>query len=98
MYRGDWNDHMGYGRGIFMVLICAALIGLVVWLVLSTSRRHHPAPVHPQMPLSSSNPTTTAPPSAQQILDERLARGEIEVDDYRARLEALRTASNPPTS
>ncbi|HYN32176.1 MAG TPA: SHOCT domain-containing protein [Ilumatobacteraceae bacterium] len=33
--------------------------------------------------------------SAQEILAERLARGEIDTDDYRQRLDALR---QPPTN
>jgi putative membrane protein len=96
MYRGDWNDHMGYGRGIFMLVICVALIGLIVWLVVSSTRRHHAQLQH----VGPIAPTALAPtkPTAQQILDERLARGEIEVDDYRARLDALRAASEPSTS
>lgn len=34
--------------------------------------------------------------NAQHILDERLARGEIEIDDYKARRDALTGNSFPP--
>lgn len=37
---------------------------------------------------------TTQRPSPQEILVERLGRGEIDTDDYRQRLDALR---EPPT-
>ena len=97
MYRNDWNDHMGNGRGIVMLVVCAlfiGLIGLIVWLVVSSTRRHHGPP--PQPHAGPSPVESAARPSALQILDERLARGEIEVDDYRARLEALRAASDSP--
>ena len=96
MYRNDWNDHMGNGRGIFMLVICALLVGLIVWLVVSSNRRHHAPAAQPQQPHVGPAPLAAAKPTAQQILDERLARGEIEVDDYRARLEALRAASDSP--
>ena len=79
----------GFGRGMHgrgfhpvMFLLCLALIGgaiaLVVWLI---ARRR-------------SAPSTAATPSpttqAEAILAERLARGEIAPDDYRATLAALR--------
>ena len=96
MYRNDWNDHMGYGRGIFMLVICALLVGLIVWLVVSSTRRHHAPGTQLHQPHVGPAPVSAAKPTAQQILDERLARGEIEVDDYRARLEALRAASDSP--
>ncbi|MFG3490573.1 SHOCT domain-containing protein [Streptomyces sp. NPDC047972] len=42
---------------------------------------------------SSQRPPRSRPaPSAEQILGERLARGEIEEDEYRRRLTALRSA------
>ena len=37
-------------------------------------------------------------PPALQILDERLARGEIEVEDYMTRKAALLGASGPVTN
>ncbi len=57
-----------------------ALVGLaIVWLIRS---------------IRSAQPTQTPPKAqsegAEQILAERLARGEIDIEDYRARLAALK--------
>ena len=92
---GYWDDgHMDDGWGIVMLLgmigVWAGLIALVVLAVLylvrsgaggSTGRSGTPGPGSPGSPGS--------PGAAEQILAERLARGEIDVEDYRARLAAL---------
>jgi len=51
---------------------------LVALLVVFLIRRHEP---HPDRPARSS---------AEDILAERFARGEIDEDEYRSRLDALR--------
>jgi putative membrane protein len=59
-------------------------------------RNHHPqlhAPGAP--PVAATSVATPSKPTAQEILAERLARGEIEPDDYRQRVDALRT---PPST
>jgi putative membrane protein len=82
---GYWDDgHMDGGWGVFMVLgmvavwvtLVAAIVLAVVWIARSTGT-------------GSPRGSTGAPGSAEQILAERLARGEIDVEDYRARLAAL---------
>lgn len=72
---------MGWGAGaflgpIFMVLIWVLLIAGSVWLVLAISGQAGPR----QAPLRSS---------ALATLEERLARGEIDVDEYKARNAAI---------
>jgi len=42
-----------------------------------------------------ATPTTPAPSSAEQILAERLARGEIDAAEYRERLDALAHRPSP---
>ncbi len=68
---------------LLVALAVAALVALIVWL----SRSRHPA-------THAAAAAPGAPPAApvldaRRILDERLARGEIDADDYRARREAL---------
>lgn len=84
-YRMDNGDHMdsGWGWAMFvaMLLVALAVIALVVWLVRTNSAtRPHPAPgLGEQTPL--------------QILDRRLAAGEITPEEYRERASILRERS-----
>lgn len=83
-----WDDgHMGSGWGVVMVismlLFWALLAVAIVWAVRSTR-----APRTPMPPSTPSGGTG----SAEQILAERLARGEIEPEDYQTRLTALKSA------
>lgn len=74
-----YDDHMDGGWGWAMVALMAFAIivaaGLVYWIVRSQSR-----------------PGTEQPPSAptaQQILDRRLAEGDISPEEYRERRALL---------
>ena len=85
----DWYDHgngmTGWGWGL-MTLGLVLLMGLLVLggLLLTRSARR---------PSNGSYPTSTGP-SAEQLLAERFARGEIDEDEYRQRLAALRGAGS----
>lgn len=91
---GRYDGHRPHWIGLVVMallvaLAVAGLVALVVWLSRS---RHSAAPV--AAPAGAGSGTPPAPPSpptldARRILDERLARGEIDTDDYRARREAL---------
>lgn len=74
------NDHMdgawGWVMGVFMALVLVAVVALVVWLVRSTQRHHG----HPQ----------DRDETAMDILDRRLASGEITPEEHRERAEILR--------
>ncbi len=84
--------------GLLCLVVLGALIGLGVWLVL----RRRPVGGHTAAaPMSSASASPTA--GAETILAERLARGEIDTDDYRNRLDALRgvavaSAVGPPAT
>lgn len=95
----DWpNGGMRGGRGhrpfvggILMMVVLAAVIGLVVWLLM----RRRPA-----VAMAGSGPVAPAPrvsptASAETILAERLARSEITPDEYRSMLAALRESAAP---
>ncbi|MFD7611640.1 SHOCT domain-containing protein [Streptomyces sp. NPDC059828] len=76
-----WYDHGIGGWGLFamsvsMILFWALVIGVVFLLVRGLNR--------PQ----ENGRTRSAP---EEILDVRLARGEINEEEYRRRLNALRT-------
>lgn len=90
---GYWhNGHMDSGWGFVMVLVMVGIWALVaigiVWLVRSviTPGAQPPAPTTSPSPGSPTG-------GAEQILAERLARGEIDNAEYQTRLDALRSRS-----
>ena len=72
----DWGM-WGFGW-IFMLAFWAFIIAGAVWLVLTLTRQREAG-------------GTTAR-TALTILEERLARGEIDVEEFRARKAALEEA------
>ena len=88
-----YGDHMsgwGYGLGIAgMVLFWGLLLVAVVAAVRYLGRgRQERIPQEP--PAAGSGP-----PEAEQVLAERFARGEIDADEYRQRLDILRESGRP---
>jgi len=74
------NGHHWW-RGLIALGVLVAIIALVVWAVVRLTSHRQPSP------------DTTASPgrmSAEDVLADRLARGEIDADEYRQRLSALR--------
>jgi putative membrane protein len=71
--------------------------GGLIWIGVTLLKRNHNQQLHApaSMPTAEATLAMTSKPTAQEILSERLARGEIETDDYLQRVEALRT---PPRS
>lgn len=82
--------HGMYGGGSFIwglmgfvgTLVVLALITLLVVFLIKRAKGGNFGPI-----LTSSG--ASAPTSALQVLDERLAKGEIEVEDYLTRRSAL---------
>lgn len=78
-----WYDHMSGWGYLFMGLTTVAFWGLLIAAVVllvrgfGSDRREQPPAPRPQ-----STP--------ERILAERFARGEIDEDEYRQRLETLR--------
>lgn len=76
-----WRMHEQSGAGWFMVflmlVIAVAVVVAVVLLLRATATGARPAP-----------PASRTPDPAA-ILQERFARGEIDEQDYRARMRAL---------
>jgi len=74
-------DHMdGFSWGMMGIgwLVMLSIVGLIVWLIIQSTSR------------SSSKRPEDAMASAQRILAERFARGDIDEDEYRQRAAELR--------
>ena len=76
-----WHGNWGWGSWLAMSLSMLVFWGLVIWVVATLVR----------------SPGTPREPSVdpERILAERFARGEINEDDYRRRLDALRSVDGP---
>lgn len=82
---GGLNGWGGVAMTISMLLFWGLLILGAVLLVRALNRP----------------PTSAAPeprPSPQQVLTDRFARGEIDEDEYRRRLDALSSTGRTPTA
>jgi putative membrane protein len=88
----------GWGAWVLGILVTIAFWGLlitaVVWLIRSIRRPG------PRMPYAGQVgpgwPGGHQVPSAEQILAERYARGDIGEEEYRARLTTLRGGPGAP--
>lgn len=79
--QSGWNNHMwgagwGWWMALMMIVFWSLVIGLAVTFTRNSGRRTAP----------DDDPMTTA----QALLAERLARGEIDPAEYRERLDTLR--------
>jgi putative membrane protein len=82
---GGWNGWSWWGWAL-MSLSMIAFWGLVIWGVVALSRRPGDARREQQLH------------DPEQILAERFARGEIDQDEYRQRLQTLRSTTGRPAS
>ena len=92
---GYWDDgHMDDGWGLVMLfgmLGFGLLIALAVGLALVWAARFTGGPSRPPVEPLAGSMMRTVTAGAEQVLAERMARGEIDTEEYQARLEALRT-------
>jgi putative membrane protein len=86
MHNGDWNHGWDGGSWWLMALMMVVFWGGLI-VVAVTLVRHSNRTPQPHAPEPSAAPPSRQTP--QEVLAERLARGEIEPDDYRQRLDAL---------
>jgi putative membrane protein len=70
-----------------MILAMLAFVGIFAWAVVTIIRQRDG-----QRLGGAQSPPPGGSPDPLQILDERLARGEIEVDEYTRRRDLLRGA------
>ena len=80
MMYGEWG---GWGWMMLMPLVWIALIGVVVWAVVTVVQRGDRAIVPPRE-------------TPQEILDRRLASGEIDPDAYAHAREVLAGRQHTP--
>jgi putative membrane protein len=81
MDRGDMHDGGGHWWAwLIGFALVVVVIVLVVWMVTRLTQAH---------PVSTSAPQPRS--SAEDVLADRLARGEIDEDEYRRRRDALRS-------
>lgn len=82
-----WNDMMWTAAPWWHWLWMAAFWGVILFVAIWGITRAFPA--------DRSHPPE---PSARELLDQRLARGEIDVDDYRRlRQELVASGQDRPT-
>jgi uncharacterized membrane protein len=74
-----WGDHMSTGDWVFSLLgtliVLALIVATIVWLVSALTDRGSAA--------------TASTPSAREILDRRLASGELTIEQYKQLSETL---------
>lgn len=70
---------MGWGGWVLMALVMVAFWGLVIYAIVALFRGT----------ASGSSSDGGSPADPGRILDERFARGEIQVNEYQARKDAL---------
>ena len=83
---GDHPSGWWYALGIIsMVLFWSVLVLAIAATVRYLDRGRQ----------GRSTPERPAPPTAELVLADRFARGEIDADEYRQRLDTLRQARQP---
>jgi Predicted membrane protein len=85
-----WWDHGmgGWGfalMGLSTVVFWGLLIAVIVLVARYLSRTSQPGPPSPH-------------PTAEDVLAQRFARGEIDAEEYRSRLDTLRGRHDSPTA
>ncbi len=84
--RYDWNyGHMSAAGWLLASVLWLLLVGILVLGIVALVR-------HLQQPSMPSQGGTVAPaaPTPEEVLALRLARGEIDPDEYERRVAALR--------
>ncbi len=80
---GDHGDGVGWASWLLIGLMMLVILVAIVWgifLIWRMTAGDAPAKDAPE----------PVPPTPEAILQERLARGEIDPEEYRRRLDALR--------
>ena len=87
-YEG-WHDGPGVMGWVLMALLMVAFWGGLAWVIVSFVRHGGSGP-HPVAGPTHTIATPAQTKGPEDILHDRLARGDINVDEYHARIDALR--------
>jgi putative membrane protein len=79
----DWDAGVGWGSWLIVCTTMLAFVAFIVVVVVALAR-------------GSRGGFGTGRPNAKEILDERLARGEIDVEEYTRRLDILSRGEQLP--
>lgn len=84
-WNNGWHDSPGLWGWMLMALMMVVFWGGVAWVIVNVVRHggSASAPAH-----ASGPPTQRTGP--EDILHERFARGELDVEEYHHRVDALR--------
>ncbi|MFE9172176.1 SHOCT domain-containing protein [Streptomyces kebangsaanensis] len=85
-YPHGMNGWGWFAMGLGTLLFWALLIAVGVFLLRALQRGPERTQAH----------DGGRPPTPERLLAERFARGEIDEDEYRRRLDVLRQNSGPP--
>jgi putative membrane protein len=83
---GSWSAVDWVAMAAMMLVFWSLVIGLVVWIIRSV-----------RGPEQSGDRTSVASKSADQVLAERFARGEIDEDEFRRRRALLSDSASHST-
>ncbi|MER7578477.1 SHOCT domain-containing protein [Kitasatospora sp. NPDC097691] len=101
---GHGHGMSGWGIGLMVIgtlLVLALLVLLAVALFRYVSRSRQPVPPGGPAAPGAGGQVSGGPrgwgagPPPEQVLADRFARGEIDAEEYRHRLETLRSANGP---
>ncbi len=85
-WQGEWGGGWWWVPMLIMMLL---FWGGLIWVGLTLVRSTGQGSGMDRPPLRAADP------DGRTILEQRFARGEIDIDDYRARVDALRAAEPP---
>jgi putative membrane protein len=85
----DYGDHMGGWNWAFMSVSMVIFWGLLIIGIMLLVRYFGASG-----PARAGSPTSRA--TAEELLAERFARGEIDEQEYRQRLDVLRSGTSSP--
>lgn len=91
-----WYGDMGGWGYVLMTISSLAFVALAITAVVALVRYSGRAGQQTGR-AGQQTGTSYGAPTPEQLLAERFARGDIEADDYRQRLEALRASGRVTT-